>query len=166
MVEESGTDRLFREAAENAVAEGARTQENRGFLGAALDRVVPTIRGEISAGLEQALGGAAREAPIHARLNRSTRAFGLRAQNPTHGSQATIIASLAGTGPEFTNADLVHYTLCVVLTLKHRAGVAPGQSHELRVRSNGLGEGRPSISADDVRRGIESEIEKRLTSGH
>jgi hypothetical protein len=166
MVEESGTDRLFREAEENAVAEGARTRENRGFLGAALDRIVPTIRGEISAGLEQALGGAAREAPVHARLDRSARAFGLRAQNRKHGSQATVIASLVGTGPEFTDADLVHYTLSVVMTLKHRAGVPAGISRELDIRSNGLGEGRPSITADDVRRGIESEIERRLANGH
>jgi hypothetical protein len=165
MDKESSADRLFREAEEKAAAARALTQENRGFLGAALDLVIPAIRGEISAGLEQALGGVASEAPVHARFDRSTRAFGLRAKNAKYGSQATIVSSLVATGPEFTNSRLVHYKLNVVMMLKHRAGAPPGRSRELQITPNGLGEGRPSIAAEDVAREIELELSKRLITG-
>jgi hypothetical protein len=163
--DESEVDRIFRQADEKADAGRAETAKNREFLSDALDRVVPIIKGEISAGLERALGAVRRSQRVHTGPNGATISFNVMARNAKHGTRAIITVTLVGGGPEFTERDLVHYSLDVAMVLRHRSGASPGPKLELRVNPNGLGDGRPSISASDVQHEVEAEIQKRLGFG-
>jgi hypothetical protein len=159
MDEESGVDRMIREAREDARAELALTREQMDFLGKALDRVAPRIMDAISEGLKRAMG-MVEHGHVHGHTN--IRSFSVSGRSPIERAHAIISATLTGIGPEFADIEAAHYRLTLKLSCRQHPGAPTSMIVTLPVKHDAYGEARPGASSEVVQEAVENEIASLL----